>query len=110
MKKLLAYLFCCFSLFIFGCTGTTGNDGQLQSFPIAGLEADWIRNGEPIVFEDETWYPSDGIEVLMDSEVLLKGEHRSVQFFVEKTDIRPYDRLYTKFSRNQFRFFEKMDK
>ncbi len=43
----------------------------------------------------------------MDSEVLLLGEYRNVQFFIDKIDVRPYARLYTKFANNQFRFFKK---
>ena len=73
-------------------------------------EAEWIRNGEPVEFEGERWYPQDGIENLLDSEVYQVGEYRSVPVFVEMTDVKPYDRLYTKFSKNKFRFFEKKKK
>ncbi|MCA9400776.1 MAG: hypothetical protein KC713_04055 [Candidatus Omnitrophica bacterium] len=90
-----------------GCSGTTGNIGQLQSYEFSTREADWIRNGEPIEFEDALWYPADGVEVLMDNEMILLGEYQGVQFFVEKMDVRPYERIYTKYGRNQFRFFEK---
>lgn len=94
-------------LFFIGCQTTNGNVGHLQSYPIAMVEAEWIRNGEPIKFEEELWYPADSIEGFLDSEMMLAGIFRDVQFFIDKVDVRPYDRLYTKFNRNQFRFFEK---
>ena len=74
---------------------------------MAAVEAEWIRNGEPIEFEEELWYPADSVEGFLDSEMMLVGTYRNVQFFIDKVDVRPYDRLYTKFSRNQFRFYEK---
>jgi len=94
--------------FFVGCQASPGNVGQLQSYAVSSVEADWIRNGEPIVFEKEEWYPADGVESLQDVEMQILGEYRGVQFFVEKTDVRPYNRLYTKFGRNKFRFFEKL--
>ena len=33
-------------------------------------EAQWIRNGESIIFEGEEWRPKDIIENLLDDEVL----------------------------------------
>lgn len=90
-----------------GCGNTTGNVGRMQNYAIANVEAAWIRKGEPIEFEKNQWYPADDIESLTDIEMYLLGEYRGVQFFVEKMDVRPYNRLYTKFGRNKFRFFEK---
>jgi len=92
-----------------GCQTTGGNVGHVQSYALPSIEAQWIRNGEPIKFEDELWYPSDNVEVFLDSEMSLVGEQEEVQFFVDKVDVRPYDRLYTKFSRNKFRFFAKRE-
>lgn len=92
-----------------GCHTIEGNSGQVQSFGAPSLESKWIRDGEPIEFEGFNWYPSDGIELFLDSEVRLIGEYRGVQFFVDKQDVRPYNRLYTKFARNQFRYFEKRE-
>lgn len=90
-----------------GCRTTSGNVGQMQSFALPVAEEQWILNGEPIEFEGEWWYPQDGIESLQDSEVYLLGTYRDVQYFVDKIDVRPYDRLYTKFGKNKFRFFKK---
>ena len=91
-----------------GCTSSqNGNIGNLQSYSTPVKEADWIRNGQPLEFEGEMWYPQDGIESLLDAEVLLLGEYQGVQIFVDKQDVRPFNRLYTKFNKNQFRYFEK---
>ena len=106
-KHLLVFLF---SLLCLSCHGTSGNEGQLQTFPLYLVEPAWIRNGEPIEFEDELWFPRDGVETLMDTEVIQVGEYRSVLFFVDKVDVRPYDRLYTKFGKNKFRYFERRPK
>ena len=86
------------------------NVGRMQSYAISPMESDWIRHGEPIKVENQLWYPADGVEGFLDSEMYLVGEHRGVQVFVDKVDVRPYDRLYTKFDRNKFRFFEKTSK
>ena len=106
MKSLFA-IACISLLFLIGCQTTGGNVGHMQSYPIAIVEAQWIRNGEPIEFEEEQWYPADSVEGFLDSEMTLIGTFRDVQFFIDKVDVRPYARLYTKFGRNQFRFFEK---
>lgn len=94
-------------LFVTGCVTKTGNVGNLQSYSAPALEAKWIRDGEPIEFEGALWYPADGIESLMDSEVYHIGEYKGAQFFIDKLDVRPYERLYTKYGKNQFRYFEK---
>ena len=88
-----------------GCSTTQGN--ILQQYPFPKEEAEWIISGVPIEFEGELWYPQDSVDVLIDAEVSLLGEYRNIQFFVEKIDVRPYERLYTKFGRNKFRIFTK---
>ena len=85
------------------------NDGQLQSYPVSAIEAGWIRNGDPIEFEGHKWYPVNDYEVLRDSEVFQIAEYKGVQVFVEKTAVKPYERLYTKFDKNKFRYFERKD-
>lgn len=90
-----------------GCAmNGTLNGGQMAIYAVPGKEAEWIRNGEPIELDGKQWVPQDGIENLLDSEVYLLGEYRGVEFFVEKTDVKPYDRLYTKFGQNRFRYFQ----
>ena len=81
------------------------NDGQLQSYPAPLIEAGWIRAGEPIVYENDKWYPVRDVENLMDSEVFQIGEYKDVQIFVDKLDVKPYQRIYTKFAKNKFRYF-----
>lgn len=92
-----------------GCQSTTGNVGNVQSFPVLPVEPDWIRNGEPVLYEAESWFPADDVESLLDSEVLLLGDYRGTQIFADKVDVRPYERIYTKFGRNKFRYFTKKD-
>lgn len=102
-------LFQCFLLIVgsSGCVSSSGsNGGQLESFSFMLPEAEWIRNGDPIEYDGKLWYPQDETENLIDSEVYLLGEYRGVQFFIEKIDVKPYDRIYTKFSRNRFRYFQ----
>lgn len=109
MKDFLFVIVCILiaGILFLGCRSTRGNAGRMSVFSVAKSEAEWIRNGEPIEFEGEMWYPVDGIEGLQDSEVYILGEYRGVQYFVDKVDVRPYDRLYTKFDKNKFRYFEK---
>ena len=90
-----------------GCQSVQGNAGLISPLPNRSLEAQWIRNGEPIEYESGLWYPADGTENFLDSEMLFVAIYRDVPVFVDKVDVRPYDRLYTKFDRNKFRFFEK---
>lgn len=71
------------------------------------LEPEWIRNGEPIEFEGELWFPADSIENLLDMEVYQVGVYKGIPIFIELTDVRPYDRIYTRFGKHQFRFFQK---
>lgn len=82
-----------------------GNKGQLQSYPAPVIESGWIRNGEPIVYEGNKWYPQRDVENLMDTEVYQIGEYQNVQIFVDKLDIKPYQRIYTKFAKNKFRYY-----
>ncbi len=106
-RHLFTILTCLLSVSLSGCLSTSGNDGSMQSYLYAVVEPEWIRNGEPLVFEDKPWYPKDGVEIFTDAEMYLVGEYRGVQFFSDRTDVRPFDRLYTKFGRNKFRYFVK---
>ena len=110
LKKINYVLLAVFVLAVApGCAHPPGNVGHIQSYSAPVVEAEWIRNGQPITFEDELWFPVDEVEALLDSEVYLVGEYQGVQIFVEKTDVRPYDRLYTKFDVNKFRIYERND-
>ena len=87
-----------------GCVASGRGDGPGADTGLT--EPVWIRNAEPLVFENEDWFPTDEVENLLDSEVFQIGVSRDVPFFIEKTDIRPYERLYTRFSKNRYRAFE----
>ncbi|MBI3314978.1 MAG: hypothetical protein HYZ86_03435 [Candidatus Omnitrophica bacterium] len=96
-------------VFAAGCVnGRTGNNnGQIQSYPYSVVEAQWIRNGEPIEYGGQKWFPVNDVEILMDPEVTVVGEYKGTQIFVDKIDTKPYDRLYTKFARDKFRYYER---
>lgn len=108
MLKNLLFIFCLLSFM--GCQSALNRKAQIQQYSFTEIEAEWIRNGEPIEFEGELWFPADGMETLLDSEVYSAGEYKGVEIFVEKLDVRPYNRLYTKLGKNKFRFFEKKEK
>ncbi len=90
-----------------GCAGRSGNNGNIQNYPVYSQEAQWIKSGDSLEYEGELWYPADGVESFTDTEMYLLGEYRSVQFFADKVDVKPDSRIYTKFGRNKFRFYEK---
>ena len=106
MKVLRAIFLIVAALVVSGCVLSQGgaNTSLTSSFPLA--EPDWIRDGQPIVFEGDTWYPTDNVEWLLDSEVNQMGEYKGVPFYIDKTDVKPFDRLYTRFARNRYRAFE----
>ncbi|MDO8675735.1 MAG: hypothetical protein Q7K71_06455 [Candidatus Omnitrophota bacterium] len=95
------------AVFAAGCANGGNNDGQLQSYLYPVVEAGWIRNGEPIEYGEERWFSVNDVEILMDSEVAVIGEYKGTQIFVDKIDTKPYDRLYTKFAKNKFRYYER---
>ncbi len=106
------FLLLFFSLVLFcsaaGCSShVKGNVGQLSVYQVPSKEAQWIRDGEPMEFEGDLWYPQDAVDVLLDSEVLLIGECQGVQVFVDKVDVRPFRVLYSKFGENKFRIFKR---
>src|SRR5262245_28264189 len=86
-------------IFLFGCSSIGGRDGVFSELRTPQKEADWIIEGKPIEYEGELWYPQDNVDILVDSELSLLGEYNGVQIFAEKVDVKPYDRLYTKFGR-----------
>ncbi|MEW5894221.1 MAG: hypothetical protein AB1650_00440 [Candidatus Omnitrophota bacterium] len=107
MKKFLLLAVC---LVLSGCSSVERNQGTMAKYSVPDEEARWIQNGNPIDFEDRLWYPQDRFDVLLDSEVYYKGEYRGVPFFVEKVDIKPYNKIFTKFGRNKFRVYRPVNK
>lgn len=106
-KVLVMFVLLATAASLAGCQGAATSIRKDVAFLVPELEASWIRDGQPLIFEDEAWIPTDDIEVLTDKEVYLMGEYKKIQFFVEKADVRPYDRLYTKFAENRFRAYTK---
>jgi len=93
-----------------GCVPmNSGNNGQVQSYPAPVIEAGWIRDGQPVEYDGSKWFPVNDYEVLQDSEVFQISEYKGVQVFVEKIATKPYDRIYTKFDKNKFRYFKRHD-
>lgn len=92
-------------LSVSGC-GTSGGDSHIVMYQITSPEPDWIRNGEPVELEGELWYPTDNADILLDNEVEPVGNYKGVPLYVQKLDVRPYNRIYTKFAKNKFRVFE----
>jgi hypothetical protein len=91
-----------------GCVHrSSDNEAQIQSYASPVIEDNWIRDGQPIEFDGDKWYPVNDVEILMDSEVFQVGEYKHVQIFIDKMDTKPYHRLYTKFAKNKFRYYEK---
>ncbi len=92
-----------------GCAATAKRKDRPKEFPVPEEEARWIREGDPILYQGKRWHPLDMTENLLDSEVYYLGDYRGVPFFVEQVDVKPYNRIYTKFGKNQFRVFEPGD-
>lgn len=93
------------SIALAGCFPKSRPDYIPQIYKAPEVEAQWIRSGEPLIYKDQEWIPADDTENLMDSEVYKLGEYRDVLFFAAKEDVEPYQRLYTKFDRNRYRYF-----
>jgi len=108
MRNILA-LFVFFALAsMAGCVlPHRGDDGSSGMISTRLTEPLWIRNGEPIMFESEAWFPTDEVESLLDPEIYQVGAHREVLFYIEKSDVRPFSRIYTYFSKNRYRAFER---
>ena len=105
MRKMGGLVFAV-ALLATGClTSHPASEGTLSGVVLS--EPEWVHNGEPIEFEGEKWYPTDEVESLLDPEVYLLGEYRGVKFFIDRTDVKPYSRLYTVFGKDRFRAFEK---
>jgi hypothetical protein len=106
MKKILSVMMCFCMVFVAGCLMPKRGEESAIVTSMQLTEPVWVRNGEPIIFEMEDWFPMDEIENLLDSEVYEAGTYRGEPFFIEKTDVRPFDRIYTHFSKNRYRAFE----
>jgi hypothetical protein len=80
-------------------------DGPLTADQLT--EPVWIRNAEPVEFEAAAWFPTDNVENLLDNEVYQAGVYRGVPFFIDRTDVRPFECIYVRFAPNKYRACEK---
>jgi hypothetical protein len=106
--KVNEFVVACSIMFLLsGCAFISGGSDKslTSSYPVT--EPEWIRDGQPIEFENVPWYPTDDVEGLLDSEVYQVGEYKGVVFFIDKVDVKPFDRIYTRFAKNRYRAFEK---
>jgi hypothetical protein len=109
MRKFLIFSFIILStIVVSGCSFPKSGD-NVMVVPVPISEPAWIRSGEPIQFEGENWYPTDEVENLMDNELDEAGTYRDVTFFLAKTDVKPFDRIYTRFAKGRYRAFEKRE-
>lgn len=105
MKKCFLFIFVLLlSLNYSGCV-----ELNKQAWEYSVEEPQWIKNGEPIIFENQKWYPRDIIETLLDEEMFNIFTYNGEKIYIEKKEVRPYNRLYTKFGKLKYRLFEKND-
>ena len=90
-----------------GCNHVKGNVGNMPKYGFMATEPEWIRNGDPLEHEGEFWYPQDTYDTLLDQEMFLLGRYKGTEYFIDKIDVKPYNRLYTKFGHNKFRVYLK---
>ncbi len=104
IRRVLPVLFCLAVMAGCGLPRHADETGVVTAAQLA--EPLWIRNGEPVVFDGEDWFPTDEVENFLDGEIYQAGTYREVPLFIEKTDVRPFDRVYTRFAKNRYRAFE----
>ncbi len=91
--------------------GCIAGSGGRRNVDYAIKEAGWIKDGKPIIHDNRSWYPTEYIENHLDGEMEYVGEFQSVPFYVERRQIKPYNRVYTKFDYHKYRvFLAKKDK
>ncbi len=98
IRKILSILtMISFSFCLLGCGAEFFRKKEPKMYSFPEVEARWIRLGQPIEFETEQWYPQDSIDIFLDKEVYLIGNYNGIEVFAEQADVRPYNRIYTKF-------------
>lgn len=71
------------------------------------VEPAWVRNAEPVEFEGQSWFPTDNVENLLEYEVYQAGVYRDRPFFIDRQDVRPFERIYIRFAPDKYRACEK---
>jgi len=89
-----------------GCQ-TASQRGEDALNAAAYAEPVWIRNAEPVEFEGASWFPTDEVENLLDDEVYQAGVYRDIPFFIDRMDVRPFERIYVRFAYHKYRACEK---
>ncbi len=89
-----------------GCMRPPQSVNTLAEASLPLTEPVWVHNGEPIEMEGGVWFPTREVERFMDSEMFLIGKIRDTNVYVERTDVKPYARLYTRFDQGRYRAFE----
>jgi len=89
-----------------GCAMNQRPVGLVDASRAPLTEPDWIHNGESLEIDGLLWHPTDEVENLLDAEVAFTGEYHGVAVYADRTDVKPYSRLYTRFARNRYRAFE----
>lgn len=90
---------------VFIAAGCAANSQFSPGKDYAAKEAAWIKDGKPILYDNKSWYPTEFIENHLDKEMEYIDSFQKVPFYVERRQIRPYDRLYTKFDYHKYRMF-----
>lgn len=93
--------------FISSLLGCVAGSSSRRYGDYAMKEADWIKEGRPLINKNNKWYPTEYIENHLDSEMEYVGEFQQVSFYVERRQIKPYNRIYTKFEYHKYRRFTK---
>ncbi len=93
------------ALLIFGFAGCAANQSGALNKDFTTREAGWVKEGKPIIFESRSWYPTEYIENHVDSEMDYVDQFQNVPFYVERRQIKPFDRIYTKFDYHKYRLF-----
>jgi hypothetical protein len=70
-------------------------------------EPPWIREGQPIIYNNQNWYPSEEVENFTDGEMEYVATYNDAPFYVEKRQVKPFNRIYTKFGYHKYRIFLK---
>jgi len=94
------------TFFVVGMVLISGCGGGAPVETIAYVEPDWVREGEPVILQEVKWYPLDVIEHFEYREMVYVDEYKGQKVFVEKRDVKPYDRLYMKIDPLTFRAFK----
>lgn len=93
------------ALLVLGAAGCATNQSGAFNKDFSTREAGWVKEGKPIIFGSSSWYPTEYIENHLDAEMEYVDQFQNVPFYVERRQIKPFDRIYTKFDYHKYRLF-----